>query len=105
VREKFPHRRRVAAFEGGALYTAEKDGKYWVIVDEGTMRDFLSEKDAEGIEFVKTVPFETAEERDRYLRKRFGVELVRRGFEQEGRTISQESRLSRRLRRDQESVL
>jgi len=76
VREGFPHRRRVAAFEGGAVYTAEKDGKYWVIVDEGTMRDFLSEEDAEGIEFVKTVPFETAEERDRHLRERYGVDLA-----------------------------
>jgi len=74
--ESFSNRRRVAAFEGGALYTAEKGGKYWVLVDEGTMRDFLSGEDAEGIEFVKTVPFETAEERDRYLRERYGVDLA-----------------------------
>lgn len=74
--EEFEDRKRVAGFEGGALYVAERDGRYWVIVDEGTMRDFLSEEDAEGIEFVKTVAFDTAEERAEYVRERYGVELT-----------------------------
>ena len=74
--EAFEDRTRVAGFEGGALYVAERDGQYWILVDEGTMRGMLSEEDAEGIEFVKTRAFDTAEERAEHVRERYGVELT-----------------------------
>ena len=47
--ERFENKKLVAGFEGGAIYTAEKDEKYYVIVDEGTMLSLLSAEDAGGL--------------------------------------------------------
>lgn len=73
--DEFPDRKRVAAFEGGAVYTAERDGRYYVVIDEGTMADLLSEEDAAGLEFVRTLEFAAVAERTAYLVRRFGDRL------------------------------
>lgn len=39
--DRFPGARRVAGFEGGAVYEAEGEAAFWLIKDEGTMADFL----------------------------------------------------------------
>lgn len=57
-------------FEGGAVYAADKSGKCYLILDEGTMAGLLSEEDRAGIEFVKTLEFDTPAERDAYIVKR-----------------------------------
>lgn len=49
----------VRYFEGGALYTAERDGKFLVITDESAMADLLSEEDLEGLELTQVRAFDT----------------------------------------------
>lgn len=41
IQKIFPDCRRLFACEGGVVWLAEKDGHYYVIVDEGTLADFL----------------------------------------------------------------
>lgn len=65
-------RKRYAGFEGGAVYTAERDGHFYVILDEDAMRSLLSEEDLEGLVLTKALEFETVEERAAYLKRRFG---------------------------------
>ena len=70
---RFPHRRKVFGFEGGYTATAEAEGKFYIIVDEGTMADFLLPNDpvdAEVLARLKTImEFDTAGERDSVLAK------------------------------------
>jgi hypothetical protein len=37
----YPDVKLIHSFEGGVVYKATKDGKYYLIFDEGTMDDFL----------------------------------------------------------------
>ncbi len=59
-------------FEGGAVYTSEKAGKFLVILDEGTMADILPADELEGMELVKVIEFASESERSAYLLNRFG---------------------------------
>ena len=69
ARQRFPDMRRVKLFEGGAIYAAEKFGRFYLIIDEGTMADFLMPEDEDLLsELVKVIEFETEEEREAYLR-------------------------------------
>ncbi len=63
-------KRRLAQFEGGAVYTAEQDGKYYVITDESTMAALLDEEDLAGLPLVSCLEFETPEERSVYIASR-----------------------------------
>lgn len=74
--KRFHNKKHVAGFEGGAIYTAERDGKYYAIIHEGTMLDMLSEEDAAGLPPKRTIEFETAAERDSYIEDRYGVDLT-----------------------------
>jgi hypothetical protein len=61
--------------EGGAVYTAEQDGMFYVITDEGAMECFLSEEDAEDLaDYLQPngLVFDSAQERESYLMKRYG---------------------------------
>jgi hypothetical protein len=66
---RFSRRRAIFGYEGGHVDAAEADGKSYIIVDEGTLADFLSESDptdAEVLSRLKTVmEFDTVDERDR----------------------------------------
>ena len=66
----FPDRVLLRGFEGGAVYTAERAGKFYVIQDEGTMADLLSEEDLVGLDLVKVLEFATASDRAAYVRAR-----------------------------------
>ncbi len=66
----FPQRALLQGFEGGAVFTAERDGRFYVIQDEGTLADFLSDEDLAGLELTKVLEFETAAERSAYIRER-----------------------------------
>jgi hypothetical protein len=68
--EDFPDRVLLRGFEGGAVYTAERGGRFYVIQDEGSMAGLLSEEDLEGVELVKVMEFGTEEERGEDLRGR-----------------------------------
>jgi hypothetical protein len=62
--------------EGGAVHTAEQDGMFYVITDEGSMADFLSKEDAQDLaEYLQPngLVFDSAQERDSYLMKRYGA--------------------------------
>lgn len=58
-------------FEGGAVFTSERAGKYFVILDESTIADLLPSDELEEIEVVKTIEFESEAERAAYLLKHF----------------------------------
>jgi GIY-YIG catalytic domain. len=61
--------------EGGAVYTAERGGKFYVITEESTMAEFLSEEDAKDLaNYLQPHGrvFDSAQERDCYLMKRYG---------------------------------
>ena len=60
----------LVGFEGGAVYTAERNGLYWVIIDESAALDMLDAEDREGIGAVKELPFPSAAARDQYIEMR-----------------------------------
>ena len=63
----FPKRRELLASEGGAVYLAEMNGKFYVVQDESTFAGLLAEEDLVGLELEKTLEFDSASERDSYL--------------------------------------
>ena len=71
IEERFPNKRLVKGFMGGAVYTAEKDGKFYIIEDESTMADFLLKEDEDLLEMlVRNKEFDTAQDREQYLKER-----------------------------------
>jgi hypothetical protein len=66
---RFPHRRTIFGYEGGHVDAAEADGKSYIIVDEDTMADFLSESDPTDADIlsrlITVMEFDTVDERDR----------------------------------------
>ena len=60
------------AFEGGAVYTAEKNGMFYVITDESTMAEFLDENDLIDLSLTSALEFDSATERNVYLMEKFG---------------------------------
>ena len=60
----------LVGFEGGAAYTAERNGHYLVIIDETATLDLLDAEDREGIDAVKELPFPSAAARDEYIKMR-----------------------------------
>ena len=72
-KEIYPEAKMIGGFEGGAIYKAVKDNKYYLIIDEGTMADFLDEDDRDLLDqLVKVIEFETEEELNQYLGERYG---------------------------------
>ena len=68
------NKKLIARFEGGAVYTAEEDGKYLVITDESSMNAFLDEEDQIDSP-IATHVFQTADERSRYVERRFKLKI------------------------------
>ncbi|MDP1652521.1 MAG: hypothetical protein Q8L56_07340 [Rhodocyclaceae bacterium] len=70
-------RRRVGGFEGGSVYEAEENGKFLVIVDEGTLLDFLNEEDRAGLEPISVYEFETAaDRRNFFIQKKWPHKII-----------------------------
>lgn len=65
----FTSRTLLAGFEGGAIYTAESGGKFYLIKDEGAAVDLLDEEDRAGLKRVTYLEFDTAEERLEYANR------------------------------------
>ncbi len=57
-------------FEGGGVYTAERDGHYFVITDESTLQWMLPDEDLDPL--VRNRVFQTEAERAEYLLGRYG---------------------------------
>ena len=62
----FTDKTLLKGFEGGAVYLAEDGGKFYLILDESTMASILDEEDLPD-ELIKTIVFDTVEERDEYI--------------------------------------
>jgi hypothetical protein len=75
--DEFPNRVLLRRFEGGAVYTAERAGKFYLIKDESSMAGLLDEEDLAGLELVKVVEFDTVSERNKYIREH-GLDSRRR---------------------------
>ena len=59
------------AFEGGAEFVAEKDGKFYLIQDARTMTDFIPEDDEDLLGKLLTVlEFDSEDESNDYIRHR-----------------------------------
>lgn len=72
-KEIYPEAKKIGGFEGGAIYKAIKDNKYYLIVDEGTMADFLDDDDQDLLDqLVKVIEFDKEEESEKYLNERYG---------------------------------
>ena len=65
----FPDKTVLKIFEGGIVYLAEDGEKFYLILDESTMASILDEEDLPD-ELVKTIEFDTVEERDEYIKSR-----------------------------------
>ncbi len=72
-KEIYPDLKAIGGFEGGAIYKATKDNKYYLIVDESTMADMLDEDDQDLLDqSVKIIEFENEDELNNYLEERSG---------------------------------
>ena len=65
----FPDKTLLKGFEGGAVYLAEEGGKFYLILDESIMASILDEEDLPD-ELVKTIEFDTIDERNAYIKQR-----------------------------------
>lgn len=76
-KKKFSNAQKIGAFEGGTIYKATKDNKYYLIIDEGTMADFLDENDQDLLDqLTNIIEFDTEEELNHYLGERYaGITL------------------------------
>jgi len=60
----------ISAFEGGGFFKATKDDKHYLIIDEGTMADFLDDNDKDLLDELTTVfEFDTEAELRQYFVK------------------------------------
>ena len=71
--EHFTDIKCIGGFEGGAIYQALRNNKQYLIIDEGTMADFLDDDDQDIMDqLVKVIEFETEEELNQYLKEHDG---------------------------------
>lgn len=87
LRERFPQARRLFGYEGGAVFTAERDGKAYILIDAGTMADFLDENDPSDAEVMQRLvtieEYDDISERDREAKEMLeehNAELRKSGF-------------------------
>jgi hypothetical protein len=68
--EDFPDREALFQAEGGAVYTAERDGKFYIVQDGSTFRALFDDEDLAGLEPVKVFEFATVADRQQFIRDR-----------------------------------
>ena len=66
----FPSAVMLVGFEGGAVYTADQDGEFLLIMNESASLDALDEEDRVGIKGFNVLHFTTSSCRDKYIEKR-----------------------------------
>jgi len=72
-RELFPDAKIIGGLEGGAIFQAIRDSKHYLIIDEGTLSDFLDEDDKDLLDqLVKIIEYDTEEELNHYLGAHYG---------------------------------
>jgi hypothetical protein len=62
----FPTSKPMAGFEGGAIYTADEDGKFFLIINQTALLDLLNEDDREGLQPIEVLEFSSNIERQQY---------------------------------------
>jgi hypothetical protein len=68
-KEVFPDAIMIGGFEGGAIFQAIKDYKHYLIIDEGTLADFLDDDDKDLLDqLIKIIEFDSIEELESYLK-------------------------------------
>lgn len=67
---RWPQRRRLPTPDGSALYAAEEDGRYYLIVDESEFYALLEPDDKVETEPVRVHEFRTEAERNYFLKLR-----------------------------------
>lgn len=68
----YPNAEEVFGFEGGVLYKSVKENEYVVIVDNGTIADFLDEDDQDLLEqLVTVIKFNSEEELNTFLGEQY----------------------------------
>jgi len=67
--DDFPDIKSLKGFEGGSIYTAEKDEKYYLILDESSMAAILDEEDLPDC-LVKIIEFDSLDQRMDYVKSR-----------------------------------
>lgn len=60
----------VAGFEGGAIYTENRDGKFVLIINQVALVDMLNEEDRDGMEPIQEIVFPSEESRFNYIKSR-----------------------------------
>ena len=82
----FPEARLLVGFEGGSVYTADRLGKFYIIQDESSMADLLSEEDLADLTdaLVQVLEFDTVAEREAYIQDRGWAARAERQRRQRG---------------------
>ncbi len=60
----------IAGFEGGAVYTENRDGKFMLIINESALFDMLCEEDRVGMEPMTEMEFPSEKSRSEYIKSR-----------------------------------
>ena len=66
---------RIAGFEGGAIYFADEDGKFFLIINETALLDFLNDDDRDGFQPITVMEFSTSTERQHYASARGWIQI------------------------------
>jgi hypothetical protein len=71
VEKHYPERDLLLGLEGGAIWIAEKEGRYYLIVDERSMADFLTTGEDDDLlnEIVKIYEFDSDQDRQRFIQE------------------------------------
>ena len=81
--KRFPNARLFRGWMGGCALKAEKNNKFYLVIDNGTLADFLDEQDAQDQEILKElvtiIEFNGEEEREDYIARHVtsGVDISR----------------------------
>lgn len=68
----YPNAEEVFGFEGGMIYKSVKENEYVIIVDNGTIADFLDEDDQDLLEqLVTVIKFNSEAELKKYLEEQY----------------------------------
>lgn len=75
--KEFPDAEIFRGWEGGGAYRGVKNGIYYIIIDEGTMADFLDEDECNYDDLTTLIEFENKDEYEKYVKENlnFGVPI------------------------------
>ncbi|MBU1099795.1 MAG: hypothetical protein KKA84_05250 [Bacteroidetes bacterium] len=65
----FPNKQRITGFEGGVVYGALKDGKFFLIVDSRTLADFLEDDYDIKDRLITVYEFDNEDEFNSHIKK------------------------------------